>query len=143
MGSSITDHLAGNVMADTEWQTVLMHQDIGDFLTSSPVVIEFFQGSILVHHKGIQNLIEKLQHIDSTVAQCSVEFLLFRIQHPCFKVVSTENHSLGLSDDFTSFSTTVIYQAWIAFLRHGRGDVGIVSSFLQKDPRTRLSVLDH
>ena len=53
-----------------------------------------------------------------------------------------ENDCLRLTDHIACGSSRVDHQAGIALLRHRRGNIGVVSAFLQQDPRTRLRILN-
>ena len=130
-------------MADAERNTVFLHQAIGNFLAGCPVAVEFFQCAVLVNDKCLENSIEHGENLDGMQGQSAIERLVLRVDHAALQVMSAEEFCLGFADHGRRFRSAVVDQTGIAFLRHGGRNIGVVAAFLQKNPRTGLSILNH
>ena len=65
------------------------------------------------------------------------------VNHSGNEVVHAHKDRGHFRNDVAGVTATVIHEARIALLRHGRGHVRVFSSLLQNDPGAALSVLHH
>ena len=143
VGLGVADDLGREVVAVAEWQLVLAHQHIGQFLRGRPVAVQLFQRPVGADDHGFQHPVPALERRNPGVHHGGILLHVLRVAHAGRDVVRLHHRPHGQRHGGGRIAAGVVEQAGIALLRHGAGHVGVAAALFQQDPGTRLGVLRH